>query len=119
MQTDVKVEKSHKLYKIGMDLTSFIKGKCVFSFGELFQLLILQLLIFLLTGYFKHRRTAATHAYAIIISPEDRKRKPYALPVQLIPYVGMGQEKIRKVLNNLIQRMKDMGMAVAGMLSYN
>ena len=57
------------------------------------------------------------HNYAILISPEDRKRKPYALPVQLIPYVGMGQENIRKVLNNLVLKMKEMGMRVAGTLA--
>lgn len=65
-------------------------------------------------GYFKHRYTVATHAYAILISPENRKRKPYALPVQLISYVGMGQENIRKVFNNLISKMKGIGMQVAG-----
>ncbi len=82
MLSDEKVDKRHKLYKIGIDLALFLK-----------------------------QRTAATHAYAILISPEDRKRKPYTLPVQLIPHVGMGQENIRKVLNNVILKMKEMSLA--------
>ena len=32
MQVDVTIDKSHKLYKICVDLTSFIKGKCVCLF---------------------------------------------------------------------------------------
>ena len=110
VQVDLKVDKKHKVYKICMDLASFIKGESIVIWNYTIHVWLPSIYI----GYFKHRRTAATHAYAILISPEDRKRKPYALPVQLIPYVGMGEEKIRRILNNLIQRMKDMGMTVAG-----
>ena len=58
--------------------------------------------------------TAATHVLAVLISPEARNRKPYALPVQLIPYAGMNQAQIRDVINNVISEMSLLGMAVSG-----
>lgn len=36
-------------------------------------------------GYYRYRRTAATHIL-VIISTETRTKKPYALPVQCLPY---------------------------------
>ena len=37
----------------------------------------------MLKGVYRFYRTAATHVLVIMISPEERTRKPYALPVQL------------------------------------
>ena len=34
-------------------------------------------------GTYRHKRTAATHVLADLISPKSRKLKPYALPMQL------------------------------------
>ena len=35
-----------------------------------------------------------------MISPETRDHKPYAMPVQLVPYAGLTQKKIRSLINN-------------------
>ncbi len=67
-------------------------------------------------GVYRHRQTAATHFLAILISSDDRKHKPYALPVQMVLYVGMSHNKMRKLLNKLILTMTNMGMTVVGML---
>ena len=57
------------------------------------------------------RRIAATHVLVIMISPEDRSKKPYALPVQCIPYAGM---PLQTLLNSLVKEMVDRNMSVAG-----
>ena len=49
-----------------------------------------------------YKRTAATHVFVVMISTQSRSRKPYALPVQCIPYVSMSREDVRKILNDLI-----------------
>lgn len=66
-------------------------------------------------GLSKHQRTAATHIWAILISPEERNAKPYALPVQCIPYVGLTDNQARELVNKVIQEMVNRGMRVAGM----
>jgi len=69
-----------------------------------------------LQGIFRFKRTAATHIFVIMISPEQRDRKPYALPVQCIPYAKMKHKTCRRLVNNLISEMAKRGMRVAGML---
>lgn len=66
-------------------------------------------------GLVKHQRTAATHIWAILISHEERNAKPYALPVQCIPYVGLTDNQARELVNKVIQEMVNRGMRVAGM----
>lgn len=55
---------------------------------------------------------------AVLISPEGRSRKPYALPVQLIPYTGLGQKKIRVIINAVIKEMVDRKMDISGKNMY-
>ncbi len=64
----------------------------------------------------RHQRTAATHCLVLMISPEERKRKPYALPVQCLPYVSLKDREIRDISNKVIAEMHKHGMKVAGML---
>ncbi len=64
----------------------------------------------------RHRRTVASHLLVIMISPEDRSSKPYALPVQCIPYSGMPEARIRDIVTKLVKEMQNRGMRVAGML---
>ncbi len=61
-----------------------------------------------------YKRTAATHVLDIMISPDDRKRKPYALPVQCIPYVSLNQLQIRVIVTSVGKAMKEKGMNVVG-----
>ena len=49
-----------------------------------------------------------------MISPESRDKKPYALPVQCLPYVGMSEDMIRALANALIGEMTTRGMKVVG-----
>ena len=58
-----------------------------------------------------YQYTAATH---ILINPETRPRKPYALSVQCIPYKSLTDSGVREVLNNVNREMTGLGMEVAG-----
>ena len=75
---------------------------------------IRQRLITFIKGITRHKRTAATHVLVFMISGEERKTKPYALPVQCIPYKGLPDIKVRELANNIIQEMVKRKMKVAG-----
>ena len=51
-----------------------------------------------------------------MISPESRSSKPYALPVQCIPYASLKDREVRDILNDVIREMVKLGMKVAGIL---
>jgi len=52
-----------------------------------------------------HQWTPATHVLVFMISGEDQRKKPYALPVQCIPYKDLIIAKIRKLANNITSKM--------------
>ena len=65
-------------------------------------------------GVTRSRRIPATHLLVFMISPEDRQQKPYALPVQCVPYTGMPEHVIQTLANKVIREMNARGMKVAG-----
>ena len=67
-----------------------------------------------LQGLYRFRRQAATHVFVLMISPEQRDRKPYAIPVQCTPYVSLKHSTCRNLVNSLIAEMHQRGMKVAG-----
>lgn len=64
-------------------------------------------------GFYHYKRQAATHVFVIMISPEDRRVKPYALPVQLVSYAGLNQSRVRSIINGVIAEMTKREMKVA------
>ena len=62
----------------------------------------------------KYRRVAAIHVLVLMISPEQRTSKPYALPVQCIAYKSLKDSEVRKIANTLVKEMSLRGMKVAG-----
>ena len=79
VQAYLKLDKKHRLYK---DIASFIKGKSLFKSCNTYVRL------FLIQGALN---IVGQQQPMLLISSEDRKRKPYALPVQLVLYVGMSE----------------------------
>jgi len=65
-------------------------------------------------GVTRHQRTPASHVLVFMISSEDRRKKPYALPVQCIPYKGLTDAKIRLLANTIITEMVKWKMNVVG-----
>lgn len=65
---------------------------------------------------YRYKRVAATHILIVMISPEQRVNKPYALPVQCIAYKSLKDKEVRNIANKLIKEMSARGMKVAGTL---
>ena len=64
----------------------------------------------------KFQRKAASHIWVVMISPEARRTKPYALPVQCFPYKNLNASRAREMIEQVIKEMNDRNMAVAGKL---
>lgn len=62
----------------------------------------------------RYQRTAATHLLVKMISPEERNKKPYALPVQCLPYESLTDMTALSIANKVIAEMAKRGMKVAG-----
>lgn len=72
-----------------------------------------------LKGLFnKKREPAATHVLVIMVSDEERKSKPYAMPVQYVPYHSLKDADIVRLTKDLKKKMTDMGMNVVGMCTF-
>ena len=65
-------------------------------------------------GLHRFMRTSATHMFVFMISSALRDRKPYAIPIQCIPYAGLKESDMRRLVNSIIKEMTSQGMAVAG-----
>ena len=72
-----------------------------------------------LKNLFKKKRCAASHVLVIMVAEEKRSRKPYALPVQYIPYGSIRDQELRDVLASVKTVMTNMGMKVVGKLSHS
>lgn len=71
-------------------------------------------LLFFTKQVVKHKRTPATHILVVMISPEERTRKPYAIPVQCLAYASLGDMAVRRICDALIKEMNARSMKVAG-----
>jgi hypothetical protein len=49
-----------------------------------------------------------------MISDELRNRKPYAVPIQFIPYKSLGDFQLRELQVKVEDAMKSTGMTVVG-----
>ena len=49
-----------------------------------------------------------------MISLESRSKKPYALPVQCVPYKSLSDKDCRKLMDGVIIEMHKRGMKIAG-----
>lgn len=72
----------------------------------------------IITRITRFRRQPATHIFVLMISTELRNQKPYALPVQCVPYAGLKEADIRMLINKLVTEMVALGMKVAGTHNY-
>ena len=60
------------------------------------------------------QRSPATHVFVFMISSDSRSKKPYSLPVQCIPYSGLKEVELRRLINDLCKEMISLGMNVSG-----
>ena len=66
-------------------------------------------------GIYKFKRVPATHAFVFMISSALRNKKPYALPIQYVPYTSLKEIDMRRMINTIVQETVSLGMKVAGM----
>ena len=66
--------------------------------------------------FVKKRQPAATHVLAILISEERRNKKPYAIPVQFVPYCSIRDQYIRDVTAKVKTEMVKMDLKPVGRL---
>ncbi len=67
---------------------------------------IRQRLSAIVKALYRWKRTAASHVFVFMISSELQNKKPYALPVQCVPCVGLKENDIRQLTNKLIAKRK-------------
>ncbi|KAI8499091.1 hypothetical protein Bbelb_235440 [Branchiostoma belcheri] len=67
-----------------------------------------------LQNLFKKRRVAADHAMVIMVSDERRNQKPYAVPIQLIPYHSLRDQFLQEFLNKCHEEAKKLGLTPVG-----
>ena len=67
-----------------------------------------------LRDLFKKKRTMATHVLVIMLSEERRNGKPYALPVQYVPYKSITARDVRRLTQVIKRKMKELGMTCLG-----
>ena len=60
------------------------------------------------------RRTPATHVFVLMLSYDLHDQKPYALPVQCLPYAGLKEIDIWRIITDLCKAMISHGMKVSG-----
>lgn len=65
-------------------------------------------------GIVPFQRTAATHIAVYMISDEQRIKKPYAIPIQCMPYRGMNGTLGRRLVKSIVAEMYRRGMNVSG-----
>ena len=64
--------------------------------------------------YVKKTQSAATHMLILMVSEERRNKKPYALPVQYVPYHSIRDHFIRDLSKNVKLEMTKLGMKAVG-----
>ena len=71
-----------------------------------------------LRNLYKKKRAAASHVLVVMVAEENRSKKPYALPVQYIPYASIRDQELRDVFTKVKTVMTNMDMTVVGMAHF-
>ena len=65
-------------------------------------------------GLFGKKREAASHLLVFMISDELRNFKPYAIPVRVVAYRSITDDKVQELKEELKDAMKNIGMNFVG-----
>ena len=68
---------------------------------------------------YRHKQQPASNVYVFMISSELRQSKPYALPVQLLPYKSLDVKTMRGLVCEMVKAMRSKGMKVVGMCKFH
>lgn len=67
-----------------------------------------------LRNLYKKKRRAATHVMVILAADEERSQKPYAVPVQYIPYHSIKDQFIRDMTAGIKRALTALNVLVVG-----
>ncbi|XP_072017737.1 uncharacterized protein [Amphiura filiformis] len=70
-----------------------------------------------LRDIYKKKRTPATHVLVLMVSDEERKKKPYAVPVQYVPYKSITDAEAKKIADGVKEKMVEHGLKVVGIVT--
>ena len=68
----------------------------------------------IIKGVYRFKRVPASHVFVLMISSELRNKKAYAVPIQCLPYAGLKEADMRRMVKLVVQEMLRHGMKVAG-----
>jgi len=71
-------------------------------------------LCYLRNFFMKKRQPGATHVLLFLVSDERRNRKPYALPVQYVPYKSIRDQFVRDLTDIIKTEMIALGLQPVG-----
>ena len=67
-----------------------------------------------ITNLFKKKRQPATHVLVVMLSEERRNHKPYALPIQYVPYHSLTDSYVQQLIKGVRNAMEQLGMVCVG-----
>ena len=73
-------------------------------------------LTYLTNLFVKKRQPGATHVLLFLVSDERRNKKPYALPVQYIPYKSIKDQHVRDMTDAIKSKMMELDLKLVGTL---
>lgn len=73
-------------------------------------------LTYLTNLFVKKRQPGATHVLLFLVSDERRNKKPYALPVQYIPYKSIKDQHVRDMTDAIKSKMMQLDLKPVGTL---
>lgn len=71
-----------------------------------------------LRNLFKKKRICATHILVFMVADEQRNSKPYAIPIQYVPYKGIRDQEVRDLTKEIKVEMTKAHLKVVGMLYF-
>ena len=71
-------------------------------------------LTYLRNVFIKKRQPGATHVLPFLLSDERGNKKPYALPVQYVPYKSIRDQFVRDMTDNIKRQMTAMDLKPVG-----
>lgn len=68
-----------------------------------------------LRNLFKKKRVCATHILVFMVADEQQNTKPYAIPIQYVPYKGIRDQEVRDLTKKIKIEMTKAHFKVVGM----
>lgn len=72
-----------------------------------------------LRNLFKKKRICATHILVFTVADEQHNTKPYAIPIQYVPYKGIRDQELRDLTKEIKVQMTNAHLKVVGRFNFS